>query len=246
MLQTNNKPLHDTIKKFQSNKTAAHFTEVLKQLQNKETLLTVPVKASESPSTTQWSTLKKGDSLTLQSVFSEGNEKTLLVFTSPQHLQDWAQTTIPYKIVAALDLLELAQDNGINRIIIDYNQDTEFVLENQNSQTKPSGSIEIWHPEIPIAKPYQMLLTNAFQEIKEIESVYHFGITHNEEKILLLAFTLLKDTQKVKKAIIKAVKKNIQDYPTDFPLDVLFMKPHDEWHVQAEKMLCIYKNTPLE
>jgi hypothetical protein len=50
------------------------------------------------------------------------------LFTSQAALAIWSQETKPFVSIPAKDVLEIAMQNDIEKIIIDSNQDTMFVL----------------------------------------------------------------------------------------------------------------------
>ena len=75
-----------------------------------------------------WSTIEKGTQMSFTSVFEVDGQKILGAFTSQQTLMNWANETKPFASLPARDVLDIAIQNGIEKIVIDSNQDTMFVL----------------------------------------------------------------------------------------------------------------------
>lgn len=127
----NNKVLLASIKAFQANQNEETFMAVFEELQSENAFLIVPTAEpvrGENRDENGWSTVEKGTSMTFTSVFEVENQKVMGVFTSQTALTIWSQETKPFVSIPAKDLLEIAIQNDIEKIIIDSNQDTMFVL----------------------------------------------------------------------------------------------------------------------
>ncbi|WP_320815603.1 SseB family protein [Flavobacterium sp.] len=129
--QPNNTKLLSTIKAFQANQSEDTFMAVFEELQGDSAFLVVPtaepVKGGNRDEN-GWSTIEKGTPMTFTSVFEVENQKVMGVFTSQAALTIWSQETKPFVSIPAKNLLEIAMQNDIEKIIIDSNQDTMFVL----------------------------------------------------------------------------------------------------------------------
>ncbi len=127
----NNKVLLENIKAFQANQSEATFMAVFEELQGENAFLVVPTAEpvkGENRDENGWSTIEKGTPMTFTSVFEVENQKVMGVFTSQAALTIWSQETKPFVSIPAKDVLEIAMENDIEKIIIDSNQETMFVL----------------------------------------------------------------------------------------------------------------------
>lgn len=129
--QPDNTHLMTTIKAFQTNQNQDTFMAVLNELQGDNAFLLIPTTepvVSKDRNEEGWSTIEKGTQLSFTSVFEVDGQKILGVFTSQQKLMSWASETKPFVSLPAKDVLEIAVQNLIERIVIDSNEDTQFVL----------------------------------------------------------------------------------------------------------------------
>jgi hypothetical protein len=127
----NNTTLLENIKAFQVNQNQDSFMAVFEELQGDNAFLVVPTSEpvkGENKDENGWSTIEKGTPMTFTSVFEVENQKVMGVFTSQAALTIWSQETKPFVSIPAKDILEIAMQNNIEKIIIDSNQETMFVL----------------------------------------------------------------------------------------------------------------------
>lgn len=127
----NNSALLEYIKAFQTNQNQDTFMAVFEELQGNNAFLVVPTAEpvkGENKDKYGWSTIEKGTPMTFTSVFEVENQKIMGVFTSQAALTIWSQETKPFVSIPAKDVLEIAMQNEIEKIIIDSNQETMFVL----------------------------------------------------------------------------------------------------------------------
>lgn len=129
--QPNNTKLLSTIKSFQNNQNQETFLAVLNELQGNNAFLLVPTTepvVGKDRNEEGWSTIEKGTQMSFTSVFEVEGQKVLGAFTSQNTLTNWANETKPFASLPAKDVLDIAMQNNIERIVIDSNQDTMFVL----------------------------------------------------------------------------------------------------------------------
>ena len=127
----NNALLLENIKAFQANQNQDTFMAVFEELQGDNAFLVVPTAEpikGENRDKNGWSTIEKGTPMTFTSVFEVEDQKVMGVFTSQAALTIWSQETKPFVSIPAKDVLEIAMQNNIEKIIIDSNQETMFVL----------------------------------------------------------------------------------------------------------------------
>lgn len=104
---------------------------VLEELQGDNSFLVVPTAEPvkvENRDENGWSTIEKGTTMSFTSVFEVENQKVMGVFTSQAALTIWSKETKTFVSIPAKDILEIAMQNDIEKIIIDSNQETMFVL----------------------------------------------------------------------------------------------------------------------
>lgn len=129
--QPNNTNLLTYIKAFRENQNQDTFMAVLNELQGNNAFLLIPTTepiVGKDRNEEGWSTIEKGTQMSFTSVFEMGGQKVLGAFTSQEKLMQWANDTKPFASLPAKDILEIAVQNNIERIVIDSNQDTMFVL----------------------------------------------------------------------------------------------------------------------
>lgn len=127
----NNTNLLKKIKAFQGNQNEETFMAVFNELQGENAFLVIPTTEpvrGENKDENGWSTVEKGSQMTFTSVFEVENQMVLGAFTSQQTLMAWAKDMKPFVSIPARDVLDIAMENGISKIIIDSNQDSMFVL----------------------------------------------------------------------------------------------------------------------
>lgn len=129
--QPNNTNLLTHIKAFRENQNQDTFMAVLNELQGNNAFLLIPTTepiVGKDRNEEGWSTIEKGTQMSFTSVFEVEGQKVLGAFTSQEKLMQWANDTKPFASLPAKDILEIAVQNNIERIVIDSNQDTMFVL----------------------------------------------------------------------------------------------------------------------
>ena len=129
--QPNNTNLLATIKAFQINQNQETFLAVFNELQGNNAFLLIPTTepiVGNNRNEEGWSTIEKGTQMSFTSVFEVEGLKILGAFTSQQTLMNWANETKPFASLPARDVLDIAIQNGIEKIVIDSNQETMFVL----------------------------------------------------------------------------------------------------------------------
>lgn len=243
-----NSLLLKSIHAFHNDKTQENFLAVITELQSETAYLVVP---TSQPAATEkdekgWSTIKEGTPLSFSTVYDLDGLKVFGVFTSQEKLMAWSDITRHFTAIPAKVVLEIAQENGFGRIVIDSDQDTMFVLDRNtsNMQTeviKENTEVIVWHPKEPIIGTNKEQLLTAFHKVSSIEEVFHFGITKNNESILILAFVLETVTENSKLAVVSAINEGMKNHALQMPLDIMYLQKSDDWYDTAKKMELFYK-----
>ncbi len=129
--QPDNTNLLTAIKAFRNDQNEETFMAVLNELQGNNAFLLVPTTepiVGKDRNEEGWSTIEKGTQMSFTSVFEVEGQKVLGAFTSQNTLTNWANETKPFASLPAKDVLDIAMQNNIERIVIDSNQETMFVL----------------------------------------------------------------------------------------------------------------------
>ncbi|MDQ3017737.1 MAG: SseB family protein [Bacteroidota bacterium] len=113
---------------FGQNRNQETYTNVINALNGGGHLLFLPT-ASDRTASGSWKTLEGGSKLKLTSVFNLNGKVVLAAFSSELTLFSWAQDNLHFTAMDSKDALILCQSNGIDKIVIDSDQATMFVLE---------------------------------------------------------------------------------------------------------------------
>jgi len=104
------------------------YKDVLMELITGESLLFLPSvnDGSENQEANNQSATK---TLKIASIFTVDGIKVLGAFSDEAALFIWAKQPVPYKMLESKDVLQICEENGIKRVVINSNQPTMFVLE---------------------------------------------------------------------------------------------------------------------
>ncbi len=129
----------------------------------------------------------------------------------------------------AKDVLELCENNGIDRIVIDSKMPTMFVLERNkgNIQTEiiqENTKVIVGKPLKPIPPEILKKLQQSFSQVPNIKEVYQFNMVRNKESSLIFGFVLENYNEKSRTACIDAVRTAMVGQPLDAPLDIMMLE----------------------
>ena len=240
-----NSVLLQLIQAYHQNETPENYKKVLEELYGPRAFLVVPTDGEQSKSD-EWKTLKKGTRMGFTSVFNVDGLLVFGVFTSETALSQWINKETAFVAMPARVVLELAEEHSFGRIVIDSDQETMFVLERNISNmdqitVQEATEVLIWYPKEPIAGAHKAQLCKAFEKVSSIKEVYHFGMTRNEEAILILAFLLDEVNENSRLAVLGAMNEGMEGHTTAFPLEMLYVNEGDEWHKTGNKYEVFYK-----
>lgn len=104
------------------------YKDVLMELITGESLLFLPSvnDGSENQEVDNQGATK---TLKIASIFIVDGIKVLGAFSDEAALFTWAKQPVPYKMLESKDVLQICEENGIKRVVINSNQPTMFVLE---------------------------------------------------------------------------------------------------------------------
>ncbi|MCO5267443.1 MAG: SseB family protein [Brumimicrobium sp.] len=217
----------------QQNGQGDTYKNVVLELMNGNSFLLLPSENDGSNSDT-WTTAQKGTTLKLTCVFNLDGLKVLGAFTDENALLSWAKKPTQYTALSSKDVLKLCEENLIERIVINSDLPTMFVLERnrENIKTdtiKEETTVQVGTPNRPLDQRVISKLIDQFKRIDTIQEVYQYGQTRNNEFSLVLGFKLSTNSDNAKTATINAVQTALQNETIDQLLDLFFIED-ESWY----------------
>jgi len=215
------------------------YKNVVVELMNGNSFLLLPSE-NNVESAGNWETTEKNTTLHLTCVYNLDGLKVLGAFTDESALLNWANKPTQYTALPSKTVLELCERELIERIVINSDLPTMFVLE-RNRENLNSFSIEedttvqIGTPTKFLEKKIVQKLIQNFQRIETIDEVYQYGQTRNNEFSLVIGFKLLVDSENAKTAAINAVQNALQGEKINQPIDLFFIED-EGWYQTVKKI----------
>jgi hypothetical protein len=204
------------------------YKNVVLELMNGNSYLLLPSQ-NDDKSTSSWTTTKKDTTLKLTSVYNLDGLKVLGAFTDEASLVAWAKKPRQYTALPSKDVLKLCEEQQIERIVINSDLPTMFVLERNRANIKTdtikeTTTVQIGTPNRPLEKRILQKLIDQFNRVDTIDEVYQYGQTRNNEFSIVLGFKLLVNSDNAKTASINAVQTALQGENIDQLLDLFFIE----------------------
>lgn len=246
--QPDNSVLLQCLHNYQKNPDNDNYKLVYDELQGNRAILYVPSVNDNSITNTEWKTTKVDAKVSFTSVFNIDGLLVFGVFTSEQALVKWTQKQTTYIAMPAKQVLDLAKQNNFNRIVIDSDQNTMFVLERDVSNTKTieiekTTEVLVWTPKQPISGSHKNQLCHAFSKVSSIKEVYHFGMTRNGEQILILSILLDELNDNSRLAVLSAINDGMRGFELDLPLEMLYINEMDSWYEKSKQFDLFYSRS---
>ncbi|SEM33588.1 SseB protein N-terminal domain-containing protein [Maribacter orientalis] len=223
-----------------------NYGKAFEELVDGNSLLILPSINDGNPKD-NWETLKKDSTLKLTSVFEQDGLKILGAFTSPEKLVEWSKKETEYTAMKAKDAIDFCQAHGIDRIVIDTDSSTMFVLErnkeNVTTETiQEETQVQVGTPINPIAGEHLKKFQQNFEKVNTIKEVYLYAMLRNNESILVLGFVLDTYTDNSRTACIHSIQNSMEGETLDSPLE-MFMLDNEDWYktVKAIENSLIYR-----
>jgi hypothetical protein len=209
-----------------------NYKAVLQEISGGNSYLLVP-SLHDTPGSSEWKTLKKGSTLALTSVFSVDGLQVLGVFSDEKSLYKWAKRETAYTAMRSQDLIEFCKQHGIDRIVINSDQNNMFVLErnraNITTETiKEDTKVLVGTPSKPLNGRVLKNLINNFQKIDTIEEAYQYVQSLNGETSLVLGIRMSTVSENSRAALHKALNKSLQHEQLDVALGIMIIQT-EEW-----------------
>jgi len=241
-----NSKLIRLLEKYGKNKSQENYQKAFNEIMEGHAILVLP-SVNDGESKDNWTTLKKDSTLKLTSVFDQDGLKVLGAFTSPEKLVEWTKEETEYTAMKSRDVIDFCQAHGIDRIVIDTDMPTMFVLERnrENIQTKTiqeETQVTVGTPMKPISGNLLQKFQTNFSKVSVINEVYHYAMVRNNESILVLGFVLDTYSENSRTACINSIQNSMSGEQLDLPLEMFML--NDEGWLQTVKEIedsLIYK-----
>lgn len=209
------------------------YKNVVKELMNGSSFLLLPSE-NDKGNSDEWTTTKEDTTLNLTCVFNLDGLKVLGAFTDENALLSWAKKPTQYTGLSSQDVLKLCEENLIDRIVINSDLPTMFVLERnrENIKTetiKKDTTVQVGTPNIPLENKIIQKLIEQVKRIDVIDEVYQYGQTKDNEFSIVLGFKLNTNSENAKTATINAVQTALEGEKIDQLLDLFFIED-EGWH----------------
>ncbi|ESU19854.1 hypothetical protein FEDK69T_31110 [Flavobacterium enshiense DK69] len=242
----NNTKLIELLEQYGKNQSQENYKKAFDEIVEGNSMLILP-SINDGGMDDNWRTLEKESTLKLTSVFDIDGLSVLGVFTSPENLVEWTKKETQYTAMKSKDVIEFCQAQGIDRIVIDSDMPTMFVLERnrENIKTeviKEDTQVTVGTPINPMAGELLKKLQSNFKKVSVIKEVYHYVMVRNNESILILGFVLDTYTDNSRAASINSVQNSMDGENLELPLEI-FLLSDENWYktVQGIEDSLIYK-----
>lgn len=181
---------------------------------------------------TGWQTLNAGSTLKLTSVYNVDGLQVLGVFSDEKSLLAWANKEVQYTSIKTPDVIEFCQQHGIDRIVVNSDQKTMFVLERNRSNittnvVEKDTEVQIGSPAKPLSQNIIAKLTENFKKVNTIEEAYQYAQVLNGETSIVLGIKMSVVSDDSRAALHNALNTSLQNEKLELPLDIMIL--NDEW-----------------
>lgn len=209
------------------------YKNVVLELMNGNSFLLLPSENGNENSDT-WTTTKEKTTLNLNCIFNLDGLKVLGAFTDENALLSWAKKPTQYTGLSSQNVLKLCEENLVERIVINSDLPTMFVLERSRENIKTETiekdtAVQVGTPNRPIENRIIQKLIEQFKRVETIEEAYQYGQTRDNEFSLVLGFKLSTYSDNAKTATINAVQTALQGEKIDELLDLFFIED-ESWY----------------
>ncbi len=227
-----NKELISLLLDFNQSQSGEMYTKIVASLQADNHILLLP-SINDTDSTNDWRELHGGSELKLNCIFNVNGIKVLAAFTSESAMNSWAKSSISYTAIKSSDVMKMSLQWDVDRIVIDSDQASMFVLQKSQSNGKstlPDKSVDfIAFPPLPL-KPHNVAsLAAHFLQIAFILEAFQFTFSNRSESSLVIGLKLSEYTSQSKEDCFIAVKEAFELFKAEVPIDVIFLE-NEAWY----------------
>lgn len=212
----------------QQNGNGDSYKNVVLELMNGNSYLLLPSQ-NDDEGTGTWTPTQKDTTLRLTCVYNLDGLKVLGAFTDETSLVAWSKKPTQYTALPSKDVLKLCEEQLIERIVINSDLPTMFVLERNRTNIKTdtikeTTTVQVGTPNRPLERRIIQKLIDQFKRVDTIEEAYQYGQTRNNEFSVVLGFKLSTNSDNAKTATINAVQTALQGENIDQLLDLFFIE----------------------
>lgn len=227
------------LEKYNQNNSSENYKRAFNEIVNGNSFLILSSLNNEG-SNGNWKTIEKGSTLNLTCVFNHDGLIVLGAFTTPEKLLEWTKEATQYTAMKSKDVIYFCQTNRIDRIVIDSDLPTMFVLERNRENVKTetiqkSTQVTVGTPTIPITGELLKKFKYNFSKVSVIKEVYHYVMVRNDESILMLGFVLDTYTDNSRAASINAIQNSMEGEKLNLPLE-MFMLDDQKWYETVKEI----------
>jgi len=228
----NNDKLTRLLENYGRDSSQGNYKKALDEIVDGNSLLILP-SINDGNGNDEWQTIQKDSTLKLTSVFNQDGLKVLGAFTTPEKLLEWSQKETAYTALKSKDVIAFCQTHGIDRIVIDSDLPTMFVLERSTANVKTETiqektEVQVGTPTHPISGQHLIKFQQNFSKINVIKEVYQYAMLRNNESILVLGFLLDTYTENSRIACIHSIQNSMEGEALELPLE-MFMLDDEGW-----------------
>ncbi len=211
------------------------YENIVLELMNGNSFLMFPTENETTTDSDKWTTMEKDTTMHLASLVNIDGLKVLGAFTDEKALLNWTKkTNQQYTAMSSKDVLKFAQQNSIDRIVINSDEPNMFVLERNKENIQQiiienDTTVQFGTPSNPLNQSISQKLIENFKKNETILEVYQYGQTKNNEFSIVLGFRLGTYSENSKKAAINCVQNALENESLDQLLDLFFLET-EKWY----------------
>jgi hypothetical protein len=222
---------------YAKQQTEETYAAVINELMEGNAYLLMPSVGSNHPKK-QWRNMDEGESLDLTSVFKVDGLHVLGAFTSEETLLQWAQKETNYSAMPSREVIDLCMANQIQRIVIDSDQPTMFVMQRntdhiETETIQEETNVLVGTPSNPIEDELLQRLRSALSKVSVVQEAYQYLMSRGKETSLVLAFKLDAYNDNSRKACQYAVEDALQDETIEQGLQLFYLQD-ESWYETAK------------
>ena len=211
-----------------------NYQAVMDEILDGNSFLLLP-SVNENGENDHWQTAEKDTTIQLASVFNLDGLKVLGAFSNEKALVEWAKTGTQYTALRTQDIIELCKENGIDRVVINTNQPTMYVMERNRENIKSTvieeeTKVLVGTPTRPLSRRIIEKLIANFKKVETIEEAYQYAQTMNHETSIVLGIKMSVVSDNSRAALHNALNNALSDEQLEMPLDIMILETEDWLH----------------
>lgn len=223
-----NTNLNRLLEIYSQNPSDNNYKAVVEEISNGNGFVLLP-SINDDHDSKDWNNTEDNMTLNLTSVFNLDGLKVLGAFSDEESLLKWTNRQTTYTALKTQDLVGLCQANNIDRIVINSDQPTMFVLERnrENIQTvtiTEDTEVLVGTPLKPLPKVAITKLTENFSKVDTIEEAYQYAQHIQNQKSLVLGIKMSIVSDNSKAALFNALNDSLEGIDVGVPIDIMLLE----------------------